>query len=266
MKIGSRKLGFGEPIFIIAEVGSCWSSLDDCLESIKTAARLGADAVKFQMFTQEELYGYDAGLPRTHELSRFWIPQLHRCAMEHGIEFMCSAFSPAGVELLNPYVSAHKIASCEATHPGIVEACKRSGLPTFVSSGAMMPEDFWEIMSQDWPSGVIPTYCRSSYPANDSNPKMFGHSAKDTICYSDHSLEVLPLSMTHFGFHAIEKHVNLVGAKGPDAPHSMSPENFGRMVKFLRGEAEPETPPEDIIKYHRRRFIPELNGWFRVRP
>lgn len=265
MRIGGREIGPGKPVFVICEIGSCWTSLQDCIDSIKGAARCGADAVKFQMFRQEELYGKDCGLPRTHELPRHWIPTLALVAGEYGLEFMCSAFSEMGVELLNPYVSAHKIASCEATHPGIVKACRESGIPTFVSSGAMIPDEFWDLMNKDWPSGVIPTYCRSSYPANDAQPWRY-NPFPGPMCYSDHSLDVFPLAMRHCDYSAIEKHVNFVGATGPDAPHSMSPENFARMVKFLRGEIEPETPPKDILDYHRRRFVPELNGWYRVRP
>jgi hypothetical protein len=38
------------------------------------------------------------------------------------------------------------------------------------------------------------------------------------------------------------------------------------MVKFLRGKVEDAAPPADILEFHRRRFIPELGGWYRVRP
>jgi sialic acid synthase SpsE len=82
---------------------------------------------------------------------------------------------------------------------------------------------------------------------------------------SDHTTDVYPLAMTGHGFCAIEKHVNFVGATGPDADHSMTPADFKRMVKFLRGQVENEGPPQDILDYHRRRFVPELGGWYRLR-
>jgi sialic acid synthase SpsE len=217
------------------------------------------------MFRQEELYGKIVGLPRTHELSRFWIPSLAQMALECDVEFMCSAFSEAGVEAITPYVAAHKVASCEATHPGIIEACKRSGIPTFVSSGAMHWDEYTELVSQDWPSGIIPTYCRASYPANDAQPWQFDRLIGWIKCLSDHTTDVYPLAMPRHGFCAIEKHVNFVGAAGPDADHSLSGEDFSRMVKFLRGQVADESPPKDILDYHRRRFVPELGGWYRLR-
>lgn len=266
MQIGKRTLGSAHPIFVIAEIGSNWGSLEDCLRSIDMAAEAGADCVKFQMFTQEELYGFNTGHVWLNELPQDWIPKLKERADRAGIEFMCSAFSPGGVLYVDPYVSAHKIASAEAAHPEIVEACRRSDKPTFVSSGALEWSEFLTLLALDWKAGVIPTYCRASYPANDAQP--WRMAAWDGVkAFSDHSADVFPLALPMYGYSAIEKHVNFVGAKGPDADHSLSARDFSRLVRFARYAPEDEHPPEDMIRSHRRRLITTVGGptgWFRV--
>lgn len=265
IKIGSRSLGPAYTPFVIAEVGSNFSTLEDCLKSIHMAAANDADAVKFQMFTQEELYGHDVGLSRDRELPRGWIPSMALTCETTGLEFMCSAFSPDGVRFVDQYVSAHKIASAEASHPGIVQACTESSKPTFVSSGALEWDEFQELLSRPWPSGVIPMYCRASYPANDAQPwRMAAWNGVKAL--SDHSPDVFPLAVPIYGYNAIEKHVNFVGAAGPDAEHSLSASDFARMVKFLRHQLEDEHPPEDMTKFHRRRYVEEFGGFYRVRP
>jgi sialic acid synthase SpsE len=259
MKIGSRDIGPAHPIFIVAEVGSNWRTLEDCGQSIVMAADAGADAIKFQMFTQEELYGFGTGLPRTHELPRDWIRVLAERAKMAGIEFMCSAFSEEGVAFVDPYVAAHKVASAEASHPGIVHACRLSSKPTFVSSGALEWSEFLSLLALDWKAGVIPTYCRASYPANDAQP--WRMAAWDGIkALSDHSPDVFPVALPLYGYNAIEKHVNFVGAKGPDADHSLSARDFGRMVRFARYAPEDEHPPEEMLRLHRRRVVTIPNG------
>lgn len=150
-----RKIGEGEPPFIIAEVGSNWATLDDCLTSISLARNCGADAVKFQLFTHESLYG----LPRegwhigtmekiqggqNHSgwdcnppfLNPVWLPLLKERADKVGIEFMCSAFSPELIEAVNPFVNIHKVASAECTHKRMLEKLRTLEKPVILSTGA----------------------------------------------------------------------------------------------------------------------------------
>ena len=67
IKIGNRKVGDGEPCFIIAEVGCNHDGkLEQAKRLIHMAAKAGCDAVKFQSFTAEKLFnehynGYKKG-------------------------------------------------------------------------------------------------------------------------------------------------------------------------------------------------------------
>jgi sialic acid synthase SpsE len=261
MQIGTREIGAGKPVFVIAEVGSNWRDEADCLASIRMANEAGADAVKFQHFTGRELYGRESdvrgGIPAE------WFESLRAYADKRHIEFMCSAFSPEGYGRVDPFVNAHKVASCEAVAHPIVEAALSFGKPTIISMGALTLDEIASRAKVWDPLQVIPMYCRATYPAHDISPgvvcalaRAFGPTF--TIAVSDHSPSIFPF----FG-PVHEKHVNFVGCDSADAPHSLSGSDFARMVRHIRGQVELWSPPEQIMAI-RRRFVPELNGWYRV--
>ena len=57
VEIGRRSVGFGYPVYFIAEIGLNHNgSLDAAIDLIDIAASAGADAVKFQKRTLPEIY------------------------------------------------------------------------------------------------------------------------------------------------------------------------------------------------------------------
>lgn len=102
-KIESRKIGPGQPVFIIAEPGiNHMGSVDVAKELITEAARCGADAIKFQTIYPEEVYSQKTN-PKIFKMlkdSQFtknqWL-ELKNFAKTKKIQFFST---PAGVKSL----------------------------------------------------------------------------------------------------------------------------------------------------------------------
>lgn len=251
---------------IIAEVGSNWSTLNDCLNSINLAKACGADAVKFQLFSCEALYGAGvcANFEFNHklELPQTWLPTLKAKADACGIEFMCSAFS---VELLNEvdkYVSTHKVASAELTHKRMLERLREIGKPVILSTGASSMADIGMALDVLGDTPVTLLYCVAAYPANYiwfHKMELLAAQFKRPVGFSDHSLDVIqiPFNAKRSGATVIEKHVNFVGAKGPDAGHSLNADQFKLMCMALQGKETPldDGSERDMFTTHNRRLM-----------
>lgn len=152
--------------YIIVDIGSNHrNSIDIAFQQIESAKECQADAVKFQLFTHLELYGMEGKLE--YELPREWLPKLKEHADKVGIDFMCSAFSPEGVALVDPYVSIHKLASSEALDPTMHEAIRKTKKPVIISTGALSHEEVFQAQHH-YPleADVTLLECVANYPAD----------------------------------------------------------------------------------------------------
>lgn len=127
----------------IAEVSSNHNQdLNRCLKFIDTAARIGCDGVKFQLFKIDELFAPQVlANSEKHRQRKKWelpIPFLHELASQcrdRGISFSCTPFYLKAVEELLPYVDFYKIASYELLWDDLLEACAKTGKPIVLSTG-----------------------------------------------------------------------------------------------------------------------------------
>lgn len=293
-----RKIGPGEKPFIIAEIGSNWRTLDDCLHSISMAKAAGADAVKFQAFDEQALYGVPQdvwarnhyqldevystdGMPDMEgKLPLDWLPKLKIKADACGIEFMCSAFSPELVAAVNPFVNLHKVASAELSHVRMLEALRDIGKPVILSTGASGPRDIERALAtlrgrSDWDQvtgsanwgpfdrEVVLMYCVAAYPARDIDFRMIAELKKLAPCvgFSDHTTDygVIPKLAVDSGACVIEKHMtDIPEINTPDRPHSLTVDEFKKMVQTVRGE-RPFTwgsgEEKEMVTRHNRRLV-----------
>ncbi len=230
-------------VHIIAEVGSNWAKFDEpernfntALTQIERAAKAGADSVKFQLFTCAELYG-DRVRNTTFErsfnkyaLPPEWLPDLSEHCIKNGINFMCSAFSVAGFETVDPFVNWHKLASPEASDRKLVSWLNDQPKPYFWSDGCGDP-------GLTHRPRDIKMACTSKYPAEIEDYDLRGFNGVGWGL-SDHtrgpSLAVLAVRL---GCSYVEKHVDFcltTGNPTPDTCVSISNSNFKHWVQKIR--------------------------------
>lgn len=255
--------------YVVAEVGSNWRNINDCIESIAAAKSCGADAVKFQAFTHEALYGFAAPSVTpidVHSLPTSWLPKLKEKADACGIELMCTAFSPELVAAVDPYVSVHKVASSDCTWPQLLRAVAKTGKPVLLSVGASSEGDIERALSVLGEAGDVLMYCVSAYPARTIDLGAIARLSErfcHAVGFSDHSTDIigLPVEATRmYDLAAIEKHFTAFpDLDSPDRPHSLTPDEFKLMVDYIRGVRAPVIGPtfeeRDMMLRHNRRLI-----------
>jgi N-acetylneuraminate synthase len=223
---------------IIAEVGSNWRCLDDCLRSVRKAKEVGADIVKFQYYTHKKLYGYAGTMEG--ELPKEYVRHIAEMCELTGIEFMCSVFDPVDVPFIDPFVKRHKLASAEIGYKALIDAMAATGKEVLVSDGCMKPVDY-EYLNKSLKDFVIMVCC-PEYPAKR-------HILKDMHSYpqgvSDHSLDIYqtPIIAKRAGAMYLEKHFTaLPELDTPDRAHSLTPDEFSEMVRFIKTGNRTEQP------------------------
>jgi sialic acid synthase SpsE len=224
------------PSYIIAEIGSNWKNRDEpkndlhgCLMSIDYAKACGADAVKFQFYNHEEMYGKKGS--DEFALPGDYLPRLADFCKKMKIDFLCSAFSVKGLATVEKYVKKHKIASSKVGDPGVIKYIKGSSKDFIVSDGMF---DIPEL------NNVIPMICAAAYPAQPTDYNLYKMhqycGAPRGYGFSDHTQGFgLAEIMRAHGCQYFEKHVNFLGRRDtPDACVSIDSNQFGLYVKAIR--------------------------------
>jgi len=249
MKIGNKTIG--EKTYVIAEFGVNHNgSIERAKEGIRKAAEAGADAIKFQTYTADELVvkgtpkfwewegdkqhetQYDAykalkGLP--YEA----YPELIKYCEELGIEFLSTPFSFEAAKKLNDMgMKAFKIASSDMSTLPFLEYVARFGKPIILSTGASELGEIKEAVRTIERAGndqIVILHCNLCYPTKDSdaNLNVIQTLKKEfpwhPIGISDHTLGVFPTVVASaVGAVVIEKHYTVDKTLGESADHWLS--------------------------------------------
>jgi len=249
---------------LIAEVGSNWKTYDDLYKSVEMAKEDGADAVKFQYFTGEELYGKSVPALDKYAVPLTILKQAKQVCKHYDIEFMCSAFSVQGYKDIDSLVDTHKIASSESTWPHVINTVLSMQKDTVISVGGLSRSQIRKIVLRwDWYNhhNLTLLYCDPTYPSN-KNQQDIAEGIKSLMGYgvdvglSDHSrLIYWPVEVLSY-LHVYEKHYNpLDFSDTPDAPHSATRQQFAALARHCE-----KTPTIYTYNPHQRR---ENLDWFR---
>lgn len=277
LTIDGRRIGPGEPPYVIAEVsGNHNKDLAKALAMIDAAKAAGADAVKFQTYTADSLTlpsdkpdfqittGTWAGW-NLHKLYQEaatpyeWFPKLFKRAREVGITMFSSPFDADAVDRLEAWgAPAYKIASNEFTDWPLVKKTAATGKPLILSTGTATLEEIEatvEFLARIGAPDYALLHCVSAYPAPLSAANLFTIPAIAerfgvVAGFSDHTLGVTaPITAAALGAAIIEKHFILDRSDGgPDSSFAIEPDELALLCRSVREAHECLGRPEFGMK------------------
>jgi sialic acid synthase SpsE len=256
MHIGTRKVGPGEPCFVIAEAGINHNGdLSLAKELLEAAASAGADAFKIQThFPEHEMLRDGATASYVGEslfdlltrtaLSREAHVDLQALAAKRGIIFLSTPFSREAADFLESIgVPAFKTGSGELTHLPMQRHIARKRKPMIISTGMATPEEIdatvQVVRAEGTPFALM--HCTSTYPTPfeqvqlDCIPALHAKYGVP-VGLSDHTLgTVMAFGAVALGANLFEKHFTTSRSlPGPDQQGSMEPRELEELVKGVR--------------------------------
>jgi len=265
ISVGDKKIGPGEPCYIIAEAGSNHNrDFQTALRLIQIAAKAGANAVKFQTYTAEKMYssktpvfsdlqkkGYlksgetIVDLIRRIQIPLEWHDDLAAACRDAGVHFLSTPFDEEAVRLISDAgAPALKVASFEIVHIPLLAECARTGLPILISTGMASLGDIelaLETIAKNGKSEIALFHCTSNYPVADEDVNL---RAMETlraafglpVGISDHSLGIeCDLAAAAMGANMIEKHFTKSrNQPGPDHGFALEPDELCSMCSGIR--------------------------------
>lgn len=186
MRIGDRRVGDGDPVYLIAEIGvNHDGSIDRACALVEACASAGADAVKTQYFRTDRLMSRSAVLAayqrsagetdpiemlRRLELSADDLRRFVSCAHDCNVHAIVTPFDVQGaVEMRGMSWDAFKTASPDVIHRPLLETIAADHRPMIVSTGASTMDEVrraagW-LRDAVLQERVAFLHCVSCYPA-----------------------------------------------------------------------------------------------------
>ena len=249
-------IGNNSPCFIISEIGANHNrSLSMAKELIDISAEAKADAVKFQIYSAENLYsrktpshsGYKKdlfSLIKEIETPRDWLPELADYCKQKNIIFFATPFDNEAADELDKLSYLFKIASFEIVDLPLIKHVALKNKPIIISTGLCNIEEIEDAVLTCREAGnddIVLLQCASMYP---SPPDIMNLRTMDTMRLafgvhtglSDHTKGIhISVAAAAMGARVIEKHVTLDRSlEGPDHPFAIEPDELAELVRQVR--------------------------------
>ena len=259
LKMGDRRIGDGQPAYIIAEIGINHNGdLEIAKQMIDAAVHAGADAVKFQKRTPEVCtppeqqkqmrdtpWGYITYLEYRCkvEFDEAQYRQIDEHCRKRGIRWLASVWDEPSVEFMQMFdTPAYKIPSACLTDHDLLRAVRKTGKPMIISTGMSTLAQIHKAVEAIGAQDLAILHCTSTYPCepDELNLKMVGtlrgEFPNNPIGYSGHEVGLVPSAIAvALGACLVERHLTLDRAMwGSDQAASVEPGGFERLVKYIR--------------------------------
>lgn len=260
-QIGSRRIGDGQPTYIIAEAGiNHQGDPQIARRLIEVAAGCGADAVKFQKRTVRRILtaeGLEAPYENRNSFGATY--GAHKAALEFdrdtyaalkshaeslGLQFLASAWDEESVDLLETLdLPAHKVASADLTNLPLLQHMGRTGRPILLSTGMSTLDEVDRAVEtlRRYHDQIVLLQCTSTYPSrfDQINLRVMERYRERyglLVGYSGHEKGIaIPIAAVALGACVIERHFTLDRTmKGGDHAASLEPGGLQKMVRDIR--------------------------------
>lgn len=256
--LGTRSIGFGEPVLIVAEIGINHNGdIDLCRKLITAAAEAGCDAVKFQkrtidvVYTQEELdrprenpFGpLNRDLKQGLEFGRDEYDEIAKLCSSLGVLWTASCWDEASVDFLEQFDPAfHKIASASLTDDGLLRRYGSTKRPIILSTGMSSLEEIDHAVEVLGDIPLVLLHCTSTYPTEPEEMNLRGITALQNrypgipIGFSGHDVNIATtVAAVALGACVVERHITLDRSMwGSDQSASLEPDEVSQLVDNIR--------------------------------
>ena len=257
IQIGAKKVGDGQPCYVIAEIGINHNGdVDLAKRLISVAVAAGCDAVKFQkrtveiVYTPEELakprenpFGTTNGdLKRALEFGYEDYVEIDQYCRAVKIPWFASCWDEPSVDLINRFdVPCFKIASASLTDDNLLRYTRATGKPILLSTGMSTIEEIDHAVEVLGKKDLILLHACSTYPAfyeelNLQAIRTLQDRYGIPVGYSGHE-SGLPSSVAAVAMGAciVERHITVDRAMwGSDQAASLEPNGITKLVSYIR--------------------------------